>query len=76
LKPHRSASRDVGKNAFYVNPTILDAAFADYVKQTGIDLAMHPFADQLQACHSPDDVLKLLEEKQTNSKTIEKEIAS
>jgi hypothetical protein len=42
---------------------ILDAAFADYVKQTGIDLAMHPFADQLQICHSPDDVLKLLEEK-------------
>jgi hypothetical protein len=42
---------------------ILDAAFADYAKQTGIDLAKHPSSDRLQACHSPDDVLKLLEEK-------------
>jgi hypothetical protein len=42
---------------------IIDAAFSDYVKQTGIDPAKHPFADQLQTCHSPDDVLKLLEVK-------------
>jgi hypothetical protein len=42
---------------------ILDAAFADYVKQIGIDPAKHPLADQLQTCHSPDDVLKLLEVK-------------
>ena len=42
---------------------ILDAAFADYVKQTGIDPTKHPFADRLQTCHSPDDVLKLIEEK-------------
>ena len=42
---------------------ILDAAFIDYPKQIGIDPAKHPFADQLQTCHSPDDVLKLLEGK-------------
>ncbi len=42
---------------------ILDAALADYALQIGIDPTNHPFADQLQACHSPDDVLKLLEEK-------------
>ena len=42
---------------------ILAASFADYEKQVGIDPAKHPFADQLQTCHSPDDVLKLLEEK-------------
>ena len=42
---------------------ILDAAFADYAKQTGIDPTMHPLADRLQPSHSPDDILKLLEEK-------------
>ena len=42
---------------------ILDAAFAEYAKQIGIDPAKHPFAYQLQTCHSPDDVLKLLEIK-------------
>jgi hypothetical protein len=42
---------------------ILEAAFADYVKQTGIDLAGHPFAARLPTCNSPDDVLKQLEEK-------------
>ena len=42
---------------------ILDAALADYAKQIGIDLANHPFADSLRSCGSPDDVLKLLEDK-------------
>ncbi len=42
---------------------ILDAALADYANQIGIDPAKHPSADRLQACHSPDDVLKLLEDK-------------
>jgi hypothetical protein len=39
------------------------AAFAEYAEQTGTDPAKHPFADQLRACRSPDDVLKLFEEK-------------
>jgi hypothetical protein len=42
---------------------ILDAAFAEYVNHIGIDTAKHPFADQLRDCHSPEDVLKLLEVK-------------
>ena len=42
---------------------ILDAALADYTKQVGIDPAKHPFADQLHICHSPDDILMLLESK-------------
>ncbi len=42
---------------------IFDATFADYAEQIGIDPAKHPFADRLQTCHSPDDVLKLFEDK-------------
>ena len=42
---------------------LLDAALADYVKQIGIDPVKHPFVDQLRSCHSPDDVLNLLEGK-------------
>ncbi|KAH9002653.1 hypothetical protein EDB86DRAFT_192910 [Lactarius hatsudake] len=43
--------------------SILNAALADYSNQVGIDLASHPIADSLQTCGSPDDVLKLLEDK-------------
>jgi hypothetical protein len=42
---------------------IIDASLVEYEKQVGIDLAKHPFAERLQTCHSPDDVLKLLEDK-------------
>ncbi|KAH9179310.1 hypothetical protein EDB89DRAFT_1901306 [Lactarius sanguifluus] len=42
---------------------ILDAALTDYSNQVGIDLASHPIADSLRSCGSPDDVLKLLEDK-------------
>jgi hypothetical protein len=42
---------------------ILDAALADYATQIGIDPVEHPIVDQLRSCHSPDDVLKLLEVK-------------
>ncbi|KAH9018545.1 hypothetical protein EDB84DRAFT_1679286 [Lactarius hengduanensis] len=47
---------------------ILDAALADYSKQVGIDLATHPLADGLRSCGSPDDVLKVLEDKATQFK--------
>ena len=40
---------------------ILDKALADYCKQTGVELDKHPFAGELR--DSPDDVLKLLEDK-------------
>ena len=42
---------------------ILDAALADYSIQVGIDIATHPFTDSLRSCSSPNDVLKLLEDK-------------
>ncbi|KAH9057509.1 hypothetical protein EDB87DRAFT_1823623 [Lactarius vividus] len=42
---------------------ILDAVFADYAKQIEVDPAKHPSFDQLRSCHSPNDVLKLLEAK-------------
>ena len=42
---------------------ILDAALADYNTQVGIDLAKHPLADRIRSCRSPNDVLKLLEDK-------------
>ena len=40
--------------------SILDAALSDYAKQTGIDLATHPFAQTLQNCNSADAILDLL----------------
>ena len=49
-------------------PPIFDAALADYCKQIGIDLATHPIADSLRSCGSPDDVLKLLEDKASEFK--------
>jgi hypothetical protein len=45
--------------------SILGAAFENYAKQTGIDLSKHPSADKLQSCHSPDDVIQLLLERET-----------
>ena len=43
---------------------ILDAAFDSYANQTGIDLVKHPSADKLQNCHSLEDVLQLLLERE------------
>jgi hypothetical protein len=44
---------------------ILDAALDSYAKQTGIDLAKHPSASNLQNCRSPDDVLQILSERES-----------
>jgi hypothetical protein len=38
-------------------------ALADYVKQTGIDLPKHPFADQIQSCDSANAIFQLLQDK-------------
>jgi hypothetical protein len=35
----------------------------DYTKQTGVDLTKYDFADQLERCGSPDEVLRLLRDK-------------
>ena len=42
---------------------ILDRALADYCEQIGVELDKHPFADELRGRDSPDEVLKLLENK-------------
>ncbi|KAH8979990.1 hypothetical protein EDB86DRAFT_3248186, partial [Lactarius hatsudake] len=42
---------------------ILDKALTDYCEQIGVELDKHPFADELRGSDSPDDVLKLLEDK-------------
>ena len=42
---------------------ILDKALADYREQIGVELDKHPFIDELRGRDSPDDVLRLLEEK-------------
>jgi hypothetical protein len=44
---------------------ILNAAFDNYSKQTGVDLTKHPSAEQLQNCCSPDDIVRLLKEKES-----------
>jgi hypothetical protein len=42
---------------------IFDAALSDYAKQTGIDLATHPFAQTLQSCDSADAIFNFLRDK-------------
>ena len=42
---------------------ILDKALADYRDQIGVDLDKQSFADELRGRDSPEDILKLLENK-------------
>ena len=42
---------------------ILNKALSDYCEQIGVKLDKHPFAEELRGRDSPDDVLKLLEDK-------------
>ena len=44
-------------------PAILDKALADYCEQIGVQLDKHPLIDELRGRDSPDNVLKLLEDK-------------
>lgn len=43
--------------------SILDDALSDYVKQTGVDLATHPFAQSLRGCDTADAIINLLQDK-------------
>jgi hypothetical protein len=45
--------------------SVLNGALDSYVKQTGVDISKHPSADKLQNCHSPEDIIQLLLERQT-----------
>jgi hypothetical protein len=42
---------------------IFDAALANYREHTGVDLSQYPFAEKLQSCQTPDDILELFQEK-------------
>jgi len=42
---------------------LFDAALQDYEKQTGIVLANHPLAEQLQNCHSVESITAVLREQ-------------
>jgi hypothetical protein len=42
---------------------IFDAALADYLDQTGVDLTKDSFAEKLQNCQSADAVFELLQDK-------------
>jgi hypothetical protein len=44
---------------------ILDGALDIYVRETGVDITKHPSADKLQNCHSPEDIIQLLLERET-----------
>jgi hypothetical protein len=51
----------------YFQP-IIDGALDEYLEKTGIDLRSikSPFADKLKDCKSPDAILDLLQEKETD----------
>ena len=42
---------------------ILDKALDDYREQIGVELDKHPFANEFRGHSSPDDIIKLLEDK-------------
>jgi fungal STAND N-terminal Goodbye domain len=48
--------------------SILDATLDDYFKKTGTDLTKHSSADKFQNYHSPDDVVRLLLQRETDFK--------
>ena len=43
--------------------TLLNAALANYTKQTGKDLRNHPLADRIDSCDSPDYILDIFKEQ-------------
>jgi len=53
---------------YSVTPTsnfqLITKALQDYAKQTGIDLAKHPSAKQLELLDSPDAVLRIFQERE------------
>jgi fungal STAND N-terminal Goodbye domain len=44
--------------------SIIEAALADYTKDTGIDLSKTPFAAVLEHSNSPEAILQLLQERE------------
>ena len=48
--------------------SIINAALADYTKQTGIDLTKGPFAEKIELSNSPEAILELLQEREKTFK--------
>ncbi|KAN0113580.1 hypothetical protein V8E52_007506 [Russula decolorans] len=46
------------------NVELIINALADYAEKTGKDLSGNPFADKFQQSNSPEDILRLLEERE------------
>ena len=42
---------------------VFDAALSNYSKQTGINLATYPYAQDIQACRSADDLFNVLQDR-------------
>jgi hypothetical protein len=47
---------------------IIEAALADYTKNTGIDLSETPFAAALEQSNSPEAILQLLHDRENDFK--------
>jgi hypothetical protein len=47
---------------------IINAALADYAKQTGVDLTKNPIADKIELSNSPEAILGLLQEREKTFK--------
>jgi len=41
--------------------SVFSSAFQEYKKKTGKDITSHPLAAEIQACHSPDAILAVLQ---------------
>ena len=52
--------------------SLFDCALRGYEKQTGIGLANHPLAEQLQNCQSVESVITLLQEQARASQALSK----
>ena len=63
--PTSMASTSISSSSFR---SILDSALDDYSKQTGIQLSNHPSAEQFQNCQSPDDIIRLLLQRENEFK--------
>ena len=57
---HHNMSDQPGVSHFQV---LFESALLDYQRQTGIALANHPLAEQLQTCHSAESITALLQEQ-------------
>ena len=50
-------------SSFSTFQSIINAALADYTKQTGIDLTKTPFAETIELSNSPEAIFELLQER-------------